>query len=109
MRGNHMRVPLLVAGIAIGLGSMSFQAEAACNARGEFCSYPSWAANAFSAPDDLVPESALDYRTDGSGSGYIAPGYASSYGYIAPGYARGYGYVAAPGYTERRYRRRDLR
>ena len=50
----------------------------------EFCSYPGWAANAFSGPDSRVPQAVLDYQADGSGFGYIAPGYASSYGYVAP-------------------------
>ena len=96
-----MRIPLLIAGVAIGLGSMSFQAQATCNARGEFCEHPGWAANAFAA-EDRTP--ALDYWTYGSGYAYSSPGDAPAYGYVAPSYTRSYGYVA-PGDREWRYRR----
>jgi len=66
-----LRIPLLLAGVAIGLGSMSFQAQAACNVRGEFCSYPGWAANAFSDPFDRVPEAWLDHPPSPYAYGYV--------------------------------------
>jgi hypothetical protein len=43
---------------------MGFEAQAACNIRGEFCGYPSWAANAFSQPRDRVPDWVLDNPTN---------------------------------------------
>jgi hypothetical protein len=49
---------------------MSLQAQAACNIRGEFCGYPSWAANAFSDPFDRVPDAWLDHPTNPPAYGY---------------------------------------
>jgi hypothetical protein len=43
-----------------GMAVLSPQAQAACNVRGEFCSYPAWAANAFTAPRDRVPDAWLE-------------------------------------------------
>jgi hypothetical protein len=102
-----MRILMLFAGAAIGLGSTTFQAEAACNARGEFCGYPTWAANAFSSPEDRVPEYFSDIPETTAEFGYVAPGPASAYGYApaAYGYAPGYGYMAI-GNTQDRYRNR---
>ena len=114
-----MRIFTLAIGAAIGLGSLNVEAQA-CNARGEYCGYPGWAANAFSSEDDRVP----DYRwDDGARFGYLGTGYgfvapyadARTYGY-APRYGRTYDRApaydyAAPGYeyTERRYRWREER
>ena len=81
-----MRIPLLIAGVVIGLGSMSFQPAAACNSQGYFCSYPRWAALAFTG------------STRG-GIGSDVPSY--NYGYVAAGT---YGY-AALGHTQHRYPR----
>lgn len=52
----------LAAALALALGSVASigTAEAACNVRGQFCGYPSWAANAFSHPKDRVPNWVLD-------------------------------------------------
>ena len=90
-----MRVFMLIAGAAIGLGSLSVDAQANCNARGQFCDYPTWAANAF---------------TDPPGRKYVpAYSYGGVYGYgPAYGYAPVYGY-AAPMRAARLYRRRDWR
>jgi hypothetical protein len=41
-----------VAGVAMAGGP----AKADCNVRGEYCDYPAWAANAFTAPRDRVPD-----------------------------------------------------
>lgn len=53
---------LLALSLAAALGTVSFAstADAACNVRGQFCGYPSWAANAFSHPKDRVPNWVLD-------------------------------------------------
>ena len=53
--------------ILLGLGLMAatlgLSAPAhACNARGEFCGRPTWAANAFSGPNNRVPEAASDNK-----------------------------------------------
>jgi hypothetical protein len=128
-----MRSAILLLSVAIGIGSASVPANA-CNARGEFCTYPGWAANAFSSDDDRVPdywrEDSVTFGYLAPGYGYVAPdidapaygnvpafGYAPVYGY-APAYGYGrvygsgpaYGYVA-PGYgnIERRYRWREGR
>lgn len=45
--------------VAMALG-LATQAQAACNARGEFCGHPAWASNAFAGPRDRVPESTLE-------------------------------------------------
>jgi hypothetical protein len=55
---------LLLPLVALGIGGMGFEAQAACNIRGEFCGYPSWAANAFSHPRDRVPNWVLDNPTN---------------------------------------------
>jgi hypothetical protein len=55
-----MRSVLLLVGLVAGIAVMSPQAQAACNARGEFCGYPGWAANAFSHPRDRVPDAWLE-------------------------------------------------
>lgn len=55
-----MRSLVLLAGLAAAFVGLSPQAEAACNARGEFCGYPTWAANAFSHPRDRVQEAWLE-------------------------------------------------
>ncbi len=57
---KKMRGVLLVATVVAGIGGMSAQAQAVCNVRGEFCGYPAWAANAFTAPRDRVPDSWLE-------------------------------------------------
>ena len=43
-------IAVLIAGLSLGFGS----AAQACSQRGQFCSYPAWAANAFEAPRDRV-------------------------------------------------------
>jgi hypothetical protein len=55
----HMTRVLLSLGVAATALGASTQAYA-CNARGEFCGRPTWAANAFSGPYNRVPESALE-------------------------------------------------
>jgi hypothetical protein len=50
-------VGLAVAATTLGLTT---QAHAGCNARGEFCDRPTWAANAFSGRYARVPESASE-------------------------------------------------
>ena len=55
-----MRGVVLLVGLAVGVIIMSPQAQAACNVRGEFCGYPAWAANAFTAPRDRVPDAWLE-------------------------------------------------
>jgi hypothetical protein len=57
-----MRGVFLLATLMAGIVSMNTSAQAACNVRGEFCGYPSWAANAFSAPRDRVPDAWLEPR-----------------------------------------------
>ncbi len=54
----------LAATLALVLASVASigTANAACNVRGQFCGYPSWAANAFSHPKDRVPNWVLDDR-----------------------------------------------
>lgn len=91
-----MRVFLLFAGAVIGLSSLSAEAQAACNARGEFCTYPTWAANSFATQGGERPR------------GYLAPdvtayGYGPAYGYAptyssAPAYGYGPAYSYAPAY-----------
>ena len=54
-----MRIPFLIACVALAVGAWSPKAEAVCNVRGEFCGYPAWAANAFSSPRDRVPDAWL--------------------------------------------------
>ena len=56
-----------IAPVLLGLGvlattlGLSTQAQA-CNARGEFCGQPTWAANAFSGPYNRVPEASSGNR-----------------------------------------------
>ena len=93
---------LIMSVVIVGLTSHS-SAGMACNARGEFCGYPGWAANAFSSDDDRVPDYWPVYRTNSAAFGYIPPGDAA-----LPAYVTGpaYGYRAAYGYTDQgRYRR----
>jgi len=47
--------------VAVATLGLSTQAHA-CNARGEFCDHPVWAANAFSSPQGRVPEAAMEIR-----------------------------------------------
>ena len=51
-----MRNLLLAMTVVIGTAVVSPQAQAVCNVRGEYCSYPAWAANAFTNPRDRVPD-----------------------------------------------------
>lgn len=44
----------LTAAIAVGLFSASTVPVGACSIRGQFCSYPAWAANAFEHPRNRV-------------------------------------------------------
>jgi hypothetical protein len=55
-----MRGVMLSALVITAIGASSIEARAACNIRGEFCGYPAWAANAFSAPRDRVPDWVLE-------------------------------------------------
>ncbi len=55
-----MRFKTLAFAFAVGLLSLSGNAHAVCNARGDFCSYPAWASNAFAHPRDRVPVSVLE-------------------------------------------------
>lgn len=97
-----MRISLFVVAAIVGLSSTSFQA-AACNARGEFCGYPGWAANAFSGPEDRVPEYSWGHPANTTAFGYVGAGY--GYG-PAYGYTPSYGYVGGRYYhADRRYRR----
>jgi hypothetical protein len=70
VRGDNVRAASLLGGIVLGLWSLSLQAQAACNIRGEFCGYPGWAANAFSHPFDRVPDTWLDHPTNPPTYGY---------------------------------------
>ena len=97
-----MRPFILLLLATVGLGGMTLQAGAACNARGEFCSYPGWASNAF-APDDRTP--GPEFWTDSVGYSDDAPWSRSALGYVAPGPARS----MAASETERRYRRLNPR
>lgn len=99
-----MRPFILLLLATVGLGGMTLQAEAACNARGEFCDYPGWASNAF-APDDRTP--GPEFWTDGVGFSYVAPGNRSALGYVAPRSARSNRSMASE--TEWRYRRLNPR
>lgn len=49
-------VALALLGGLVGLGTGASPASAACNVKGQYCNYPAWAANAFSAPRDRVPD-----------------------------------------------------
>lgn len=80
-----MRTSMVYLSAAIVLGSASVPANA-CNARGEFCEYPTWAANAFATEGGENPR----YSTNES---YFLPD-ATAYGYVA-----GYGYAPASAYT----------
>ena len=85
--------PILGATVFVG-----GHAQAACNARQEFCTYPTWAANAFS-PQAQKPRFASGYPET-----YLAPNI-TDYGYgpvfaYAPAYgpASAYGYGPTNGY-----------
>lgn len=92
-----MRRSVMFLCAAAAFGLTSFRAEAACNVRGEYCGYPSWASNAFSGPDDRVSDYSLDYPTDQTAYGYVAPETLD---------ATAYGYQPSDAYVERRIRRR---
>jgi hypothetical protein len=93
---------LLMSVVIVGLTSQS-SAGMACNARGEFCGYPGWAANAFSSDDDRVPDYSPVYRTNSTAFGYIPPGNAAPLAYVT---GRAYGYGTAYGYAgQGRFRR----
>ena len=84
-----------ILGATVFLGG---HAQAACNARQEFCSYPTWAANSFS-PQAQKPRFASGYPET-----YLAPNI-TDYGYgpvfaYAPAYgpASAYGYGPTNGY-----------
>ncbi len=50
-------------GLAVAAATLSLSTQAhACNARGEHCGRPTWAANAFSGPYNRVPESTSEPR-----------------------------------------------
>ena len=78
-----------ILGATVFLGG---HAQAACNARQEFCSYPTWAANAFS-PQAQKPRFASGYPET-----YLAPNI-TDYGYGPVfAYAPAYGPASAYGY-----------
>ena len=86
--------PILGATVFVGAS-----AQAACNARQEFCTYPTWAANAFSSQGGQKPRFASGYPET-----YLAPNI-TDYGYgpvfaYAPAYgpASAYGYGPTNGY-----------
>jgi hypothetical protein len=54
-----MRSILALVAVAGGLAFASTGSAHACNARGEFCGQPHWAANAFSGPYGRSPKSAV--------------------------------------------------
>lgn len=54
-----MRRLLLLLGVVVASSAMSARADAVCNIKGQWCGYPAWAANAFTAPGDRVPDSWL--------------------------------------------------
>ena len=49
-----MRSLTLLAAIAVILAVVTPNAEAACNARGQFCNHPAWASNAFAGKSGRV-------------------------------------------------------
>lgn len=53
-----MRGVWIATAVILGIGGMTAEAQAGCNARGEFCDFPNWASNAF-AGRKRVPESTL--------------------------------------------------
>lgn len=57
-----MRIVLFVTTVVLGSAGLSMKAEAVCNMRGQFCSYPAWAANAFTSPEARVPDFVLEDR-----------------------------------------------
>jgi hypothetical protein len=95
-----MRTAKVVA-VALVIGGLSSGAQA-CNARGEFCEHPGWAANAFASSDDRVPDYWPEYATNDVTFGYVAP----SSDNIAP---KAYGYVARNVYAPTYGFRRDFR
>lgn len=84
-----MRFTLSAMAAAVALVLVPSTADA-CSARGQFCGYPAWAANAFEHPMNRVNLNA----------GPILPG-------VGPyGYGRGGGHYAPRyGYAPKRYRR----
>lgn len=56
--GDEMRSVWIATAVVLGISTMAAEAQAGCNARGEFCNYPNWASNAF-AGRKRVPESSL--------------------------------------------------
>jgi hypothetical protein len=98
-----MRVLTLIASATIGLSNWHVEAEAACNARLQFCSYPTWAANAFSSQGGQKPYYASGYpEVDIAPLGYAgvtAYSYVPAYGYVVPNvYPPAYGYQPARRY-----------
>ena len=83
-----MRTANVVA-VAFVIGGLSNGAQA-CNARGEFCEHPGWAANAFASSDDRVPDYWPEYATNDVTFGYVAPSSGSianaAYGYVGTTY-----------------------
>jgi hypothetical protein len=49
----------LLAAVLLMSSATLFSAEAGCNLRGEFCSYPNWASNAFAPPTARISEALL--------------------------------------------------
>ncbi|MFM9846472.1 MAG: hypothetical protein ACKVP3_04850 [Hyphomicrobiaceae bacterium] len=57
------RMTKVLLGLTVAATTLGLSAQAhACNARGEHCGRPTWAANAFSGPYNRVPESAVQLR-----------------------------------------------
>ena len=90
--------------VAFVIGGLSNGAQA-CNARGEFCEHPGWAANAFASSDDRVPDYWPEYATNDVTFGDVAPSSGSianaAYGYVGTtyGYKRALRYGRAYGYA----------
>ena len=59
----EMRMTPVLLGLAVVAATLGLSTPVhACNARGEFCDRPTWAANAFSGRYNRVPESAVEPR-----------------------------------------------
>lgn len=54
MRAARAALTMAAVAAATGLVLLPGGRAQACNQRGEFCSYPAWAANAFADPRDRV-------------------------------------------------------
>ena len=52
---RYFTIATVLATLAVASAAFSPAAQA-CSARGRFCSYPLWAANAFEGPRGRVPE-----------------------------------------------------